>query len=62
MEAASQAVAAVPAVPAAAPVAARRRSPAFWVPSLYFAMGTPMTAVTVMSAVMYKNLGLSNAE
>jgi PAT family beta-lactamase induction signal transducer AmpG len=32
------------------------------VPSLYFAMGTPMTAVTVMSAVMYKNLGLSNAE
>jgi PAT family beta-lactamase induction signal transducer AmpG len=25
-------------------------------------MGTPMTAVTVMSAVMYKNLGLSNAE
>jgi PAT family beta-lactamase induction signal transducer AmpG len=31
------------------------------VPSLYFAMGTPMTAVTVMSAVMYKNLGLSNA-
>ena len=62
MEAASQAVAAVPAVPAAAPVAARRRSPALWVPSLYFAMGTPMTAVTVMSAVMYKNLGLSNAE
>jgi PAT family beta-lactamase induction signal transducer AmpG len=25
-------------------------------------MGMPMTAVTVMSAVMYKNLGLSNAE
>src|SRR6476620_5235780 len=39
-----------------------RAHPALWVPTLYFAMGTPMTAVTVMSAVMYKNLGLSNAE
>jgi PAT family beta-lactamase induction signal transducer AmpG len=39
-----------------------RTHPALWVPSLYFAMGTPMTAVTVMSAVMYKNLGLSNTE
>jgi PAT family beta-lactamase induction signal transducer AmpG len=39
-----------------------RAHPALWVPSLYFAMGTPMTAVTAMSAVMYKNLGLSNAE
>jgi PAT family beta-lactamase induction signal transducer AmpG len=39
-----------------------RTHPALWVPSLYFAMGTPMTAVTAMSAVMYKNLGLSNAE
>jgi MFS transporter, PAT family, beta-lactamase induction signal transducer AmpG len=40
----------------------RRAHPALWVPSLYFAMGTPMTAVTVMSVVMYKNLGLSNTE
>src|SRR5438552_3998153 len=40
----------------------KRAHPALWVPSLYFAMGTPMTAVTAMSAVMYKNLGLSNAE
>ena len=39
-----------------------RAHPALWVPSLYFAMGTPMTAVTAMSAVMYKNLGLGNAE
>src|SRR6187551_4092769 len=60
MQAASQAVAAVP--PAPARVAPARAHPALWVPSLYFAMGTPMTAVTVMSAVMYKNLGLSNAE
>jgi PAT family beta-lactamase induction signal transducer AmpG len=48
--------------PAPARVAPARAHPALWVPSLYFAMGTPMTAVTVMSAVMYKNLGLSNAE
>jgi len=60
MQAASQAVAAVP--PAPARVARGRPHPALWVPSLYFAMGTPMTAVTVMTAVMYKNLGLSNTE
>jgi PAT family beta-lactamase induction signal transducer AmpG len=60
MQAASQAVAAVPSAPAR--VAPARAHPALWVPSLYFAMGTPMTAVTVMTAVMYKNLGLSNAE
>lgn len=36
--------------------------PLSWVPSLYFAMGTPLHAVTVVSAIMYKNLGLSNAE
>jgi PAT family beta-lactamase induction signal transducer AmpG len=37
-------------------------SPALWVPSLYFAMGTPMITVSVVAAIMYKNLGLSNAE
>jgi PAT family beta-lactamase induction signal transducer AmpG len=37
-------------------------SPARWVPSLYFAMGTPMITVSVVAAIMYKNLGLSNAE
>jgi MFS transporter, PAT family, beta-lactamase induction signal transducer AmpG len=55
------------AVTAAAPAASegtphKRAHPALWVPSLYFAMGTPMTAVTAMSAIMYKNLGLSNAD
>src|SRR5688572_33511056 len=33
-----------------------------WVPSLYLAMGTPMITVSVVAAIMYKNLGLSNAE
>jgi MFS transporter, PAT family, beta-lactamase induction signal transducer AmpG len=61
MAAAPQALSTLPlAAPRAAPRA--RAHPALWVPSLYFAMGTPMTAVTVMSAVLYKNLGLSNAE
>jgi MFS transporter, PAT family, beta-lactamase induction signal transducer AmpG len=36
--------------------------PIAWVPSLYFAMGTPMITVSVVSAIMYKNLGLSNTE
>lgn len=33
-----------------------------WVPSLYFAMGTPNIAVSVVAAIMYKNLGLPNGE
>ena len=37
-------------------------SPAWWVASLYFAMGTPMITVSVVAAIMYKNLGLSNTE
>jgi PAT family beta-lactamase induction signal transducer AmpG len=41
---------------------ARRAHPLLWVPSLYFAMGTPMIAVSVVAAIVYKNLGLSNAE
>ena len=40
----------------------KRAHPILWVPSLYFAMGTPMIAVSVVAAIMYKNLGLSNAE
>jgi MFS transporter, PAT family, beta-lactamase induction signal transducer AmpG len=37
-----------------------RSRPIAWVPSLYFAMGTPMITVSVVAAIMYKNLGLSN--
>lgn len=33
-----------------------------WVPSLYFAEGLPYVAVTVISLILYKQLGLSNAE
>lgn len=36
--------------------------PLRWVPSLYFAMGAPMITVSVVAAIMYKNLGVSNAD
>jgi MFS transporter, PAT family, beta-lactamase induction signal transducer AmpG len=41
---------------------ARRAHPWLWVPTLYFAEGTPMIAVSMVAAVMYKNLGVSNAD
>src|ERR1039457_6661500 len=40
----------------------KRAHPLLWVPSLSFAMGTPMIAVSVVAAIMYKNLGLTNTE
>jgi len=40
----------------------RQLTPLRWVPSLYFAMGAPMIAVSVVAAIMYKNLGVSNAD
>lgn len=40
----------------------KRAHPLLWVPTLYFAMGTPMIAVSVVAAIMYKDFGLSNTE
>jgi PAT family beta-lactamase induction signal transducer AmpG len=40
----------------------KRAHPLLWVPSLYFAMGTPMIAVSLVSGIMYKDLGLTNTE
>jgi len=37
-------------------------SPVLWVPTSYFAMGTVYVMVTSASVMMFKNLGLSNAE
>ena len=37
-------------------------NPWTWVPSLYFAEGLPYVAVMTISLVLYKQLGLSNAE
>jgi PAT family beta-lactamase induction signal transducer AmpG len=44
------------------PTNSRRAHPLLWVPSLYLAMGTPNIAVSVVAAIMYKNLGVSNAD
>ena len=37
-------------------------SPWFWVPTLYFAEGVPYVAVMTISVIIYKRLGLSNAD
>ena len=37
-------------------------SPWAWIPSLYFAQGLPYVAVMTISVIMYKRLGISNAE
>ena len=38
------------------------KSPWSWVPSLYFAEGLPYVAVMTISVILYKQLGLSNAD
>jgi MFS transporter, PAT family, beta-lactamase induction signal transducer AmpG len=40
----------------------KQRSPWFWVPSLYFAEGIPYVVVMTISVIMYKRLGISNAD
>ena len=40
----------------------KQRNPWAWVPTLYFAEGLPYVAVMTISLVLYKQLGLSNAE
>jgi MFS transporter, PAT family, beta-lactamase induction signal transducer AmpG len=47
------------------PISSNNRTkerPWLWVPSLYFAEGIPYTIVVTLSLVMYKLLGISNAE
>ena len=39
-----------------------RRNPWSWVPSLYFAEGLPYVIVITLSVVMYKQLGMGNAD
>ncbi len=33
-----------------------------WIPTLYFAEGLPYVAITTLSLIMYKRMGISNAE
>ncbi len=37
-------------------------NPAFWIPSVYFAMGLPFVAIAQASALMYKNMGISDTQ
>ena len=39
----------------------KRTSPWAWIPTLYFAQGLPYVAVMTISVIMYKRLGISNA-
>jgi PAT family beta-lactamase induction signal transducer AmpG len=41
---------------------AQQRNPWAWVPSVSFSQGVPYVAVMMLSTVMYKNLGISNAD
>lgn len=40
----------------------KKKNPWAWVPTLYFAEGLPYVAVMTLSLILYKQLGLSNAE
>ncbi len=40
---------------------AKRTHPAFWVPTLYFAEGLPFVVINVVSVLMYKSMGVSDA-
>ena len=46
----------------ARPALATLRHPLAWVPSLYLAMGLPNVMVGVVSAIIFKNLGVSNED
>lgn len=39
-----------------------RRSPIAWIPSTWFAMGLPFVALSAASAIMYKNMGISDTQ
>jgi len=38
------------------------RNPWAWIPTLYFGQGIPYVVVMTLSVIMYKNLGISNAD
>lgn len=45
-----------------APTPRPYKHPLLWVPSLYLAMGIPNVTVGVVSAILYKNMGISNGD
>ena len=40
----------------------QKRNPWAWIPTLYFAEGFPYIIITAVSVIMYKRLGISNAD
>lgn len=38
------------------------KNPIYWIPSTWFAMGLPFVALAASSAIMYKNLGISDSQ
>ncbi len=40
----------------------KQRNPAWWVPSTWFAMGLPFVALAAASGLMYKNMGIPDAQ
>jgi PAT family beta-lactamase induction signal transducer AmpG len=40
----------------------RKTHPALWIPTVYFAMGLPFVAISTSSTLMFKNLGISDAQ
>ena len=40
----------------------KTRNPWFWVPTLYFAEGIPYFVVNNISTIMFKKMGMSNAD
>src|SRR5215831_13421730 len=54
--------ASAPAADLIPPPSKRARNPWSWIPSLYLAEGLPYVVVMIVSVIMYKNLGISNAD
>jgi len=42
-------------------ITSKKRHPATWIPTTWFAMGFPFVALASASAIMYKNMGVSNS-
>lgn len=40
----------------------KRKHPATWVPTVYFAMGLPFVALSAASSLMFKNLGITDSQ
>ena len=40
----------------------RQKHPATWIPTTWLAMGLPFVALAAASGIMYKNMGISDAQ